>query len=139
MSAEYSHLESVDQPDVHHEETDINIRAVFGFGVALVIATIVIHIAIWGLFTYFERREARLSAPAYPLATTEPRLPPEPRLQSAPREDLRAFREREDAILNGYWWVDKKAGVVRIPIAEAMKLTIQRGLPARPAAGEQPK
>ena len=33
--------------------------------------------------------------------------------------------------LNTYGWVDKNAGVVRIPIGEAMKLTIERGLPAR--------
>ena len=41
---------------------------------------------------------------------------------------------REDAVLNGYGWVNKEAGVVRIPIAEAMRLTVERGLPSRAAA-----
>ena len=64
-------------------------------------------------------------------ADQQTRLPPEPRLQTNPREDLRLLREQEDAILKSYGWVDRPAGVVRIPIEEAMKLTVQRGLPAR--------
>src|SRR5262249_41523945 len=78
-------------------------------------------------------------------ATHERRLPPEPRLQPeppewrTPREDLRDFRRQEDETLNTYGWADKNAGAVRIPISEAMKLTVQRGLPARPAGGERGK
>jgi hypothetical protein len=72
----------------------------------------------------------------YPLAVGEGnRLPPEPRLQTNPREDLRDLRAKEDAILESYGWVDRNAGVVRIPIDEAMKLTVQRGLPSRREAG----
>jgi hypothetical protein len=140
MSADYNHLESIDQPSVHHEESDINIRAVFGFGAALVVAAIVIHVAIWGLFEYFDARETRGSAnTALPMAASEPRLPPEPRLQVTPRQDAEAFRAREDAILNGYAWVNRDTGLVRIPIAEAMRLTVQKGLPVRQVPPEQEK
>jgi len=62
-------------------------------------------------------------------------VPPEPRLQTTPREDLRELRAREEEILGSYGWVDKTTGVVRIPIDEAMKLTLQRGLPARSEKG----
>jgi hypothetical protein len=58
-------------------------------------------------------------------------VPPEPRLQEHPREDLSELRAREDEILSSYGWVDRNAGVVRIPIDAAMKLTLERGLPAR--------
>jgi hypothetical protein len=34
-------------------------------------------------------------------------------------------------VLNSYGWVDKNAGIARIPIREAMKLTVQQGLPTR--------
>jgi hypothetical protein len=54
----------------------------------------------------------------------------------APREDAHRFHAAEDAVLNGYSWVNRDAGVVRIPIGEAMKLTLQKGLPVR-AAPEQ--
>jgi hypothetical protein len=139
MSDTRDHLESIDQPTVHHEETDVNIRAIFGFGAGLLVVTVVISIAVWGLFRYFDYREARESGRPSPLATSEPRLPPEPRLQVSPREEAAEFRAREDAILNGYSWANRDAGTVRIPIADAMKMTLQKGLPVRPPAGEQQK
>ena len=37
-------------------------------------------------------------------------------------------------MLNGYRWVDRNKNIVRIPVADAMKLTLQRGLPARQQA-----
>ena len=60
---------------------------------------------------------------------------PAPRLQLAPEADLAALRAREDEVLNQYGWVDKKAGVVRIPIERAMDLIAQRGLPVNGQPG----
>jgi hypothetical protein len=121
-----------DNPEVHHETSDVNIRGVLAFGAALLVATVIIYVAVWVLFRYFDAREARRVVPQYPLAVSqEPRLPPEPRLQTNPRQDLQDLRAREDDTLNTYGWVDKNAGVVRIKIEDAMKLVVQRGLPAR--------
>ena len=118
--------------DVHHETTDVDIRGIVAFAAALFVAAVVIHFFVWLLFAYFSAREAARVAPEYPLAAgQETRLPPEPRLQTNPRQDLADLRAQEDAVLNSYGWVDKNAGVVRIPISEAMKLVVQRGLPAR--------
>ena len=91
---------------------------------------------IWLLFQYLLGAASRFaSRPTYPLAAgQETRLPPEPRLQTDPRGDLRELRAHEDAVLSTYGWVDKAAGVVRIPIDEAMRITAQRGLPARSAS-----
>ena len=119
-------------PQLHHEESDANIIAVFGFGLGLVVVAGVVLLLIFVLFRYFEVREAARVPPAYPLAVSrESALPPEPRLQINPREDLADLRAKEDALLTSYGWVDKNAGVVRIPIDVAMKLTLERGLPAR--------
>ena len=129
-----------DNPEVLHEASDVNIRAILGFGAGLLVAAVLIHFMVWLLFLYFSGREATRDAAGYPLAAGQAaRVPPEPRLQTTPREDLRALRAREEEILNNYSWVDKTTGVVRIPIEEAMKLTLQRGLPARAASGEAKK
>jgi hypothetical protein len=121
----------------HHETSDVNIRAVLGFGAGLIVVAVLIHLLVWALFGYFNAREARQPQPAYPLAIEqEKRLPPEPRLQTNPREDLRELRAAEDELLATYGWVDRNAGIVRIPIEDAMQLTIQRGLPARQGAGK---
>jgi hypothetical protein len=87
---------------------------------------------VWVLFGFLQSREARRVAPAYPLAVEQQnRLPPQPRLQTDPRQDLLNLRRQEDEILNSCGWVDKNAGIVRIPIEQAMKITLERGLPTR--------
>ena len=123
---------TADNPTVQHETSDINIRGVFAFGIGLLIAALFIHFAVWLLFVFLGSRETRPVVAEYPLAVgQENRVPPEPRLQTNPRDDLRALREHEDELLNGYGWVDQKTGAVRIPVREAMRLTVQRGLPVR--------
>ena len=117
---------------VHHETSDANVKGVFAFGLGLMIAGAIILFLVWLLFGYFASREAGSGAREFPLAAEQQnRLPPEPRLQTNPKQDLIDLRASEDAVLNTYGWVDKAGGVVRIPISEAMRLTVQRGLPSR--------
>ena len=119
-------------PDIQHEASDVNFRGVLGFAVGLVAVAAAIHLMVWVLFQYFAGREAARVTPQYPLAAgLERRVPPEPRLQTNPRGDLAELRAREEEVLYHYGWVDKHAGIVRIPIEEAMKITLQRGLPTR--------
>jgi hypothetical protein len=140
MADTHSAQPSADNPAVHHETSDVNIRGIFGFAVGLVIVALVVHFVVWLMFVYFGAREARSTPRQFPLAAAQgQRVPPEPRLQTNPRQDLIDMRTGEDAILDTYSWVDKNQGVVRIPIEEAMKLTVQRGLPTRPANGEKSK
>ena len=122
-------------PEVSHEHSDVNIRAILGFGAALFAVAVAVHLLIYGLFGYFDSREG-IQAPAeYPLAASQGHHePPEPRLQTDPRQDLADMRAKEDEQLQSYGWVDKNAGIVRIPIDAAMRLTLERGLPARPEA-----
>jgi hypothetical protein len=118
-------------PHVHHEESDADIRGILAFGGALIVAGVVIFFAVWVLFKFFDAREAHRTAPMYPLAAAQDRVPPGPRLQTSPREDMLELRAREEEILTSYGWVDRNTGIVRIPIEDAMKLTVQRGLPTR--------
>jgi hypothetical protein len=120
-----------ESPEAHHETSDVNIRAIFGFGIGLTIASLIIAAGVWGLFQYFNTREARPVFTVYPLAVDQTSVPPEPRLQINPRQDMSDLRAREDQVLTSYGWVDKNAGTVRIPIERAMQLVVERGLPAR--------
>jgi len=121
---------------VHHETSDVNITGIIGFGVGLLAVAVIVHLLIFALFRHFESRESARVPAEYPLARSQgDRVPPEPRLQTDPRQDLSDLRAKEDEWLGSYGWVDRNAGVVRIPIDEAMKLTLERGLPAR----EEPK
>jgi hypothetical protein len=123
---------SPDHVEIHHEESDVNIYAVFAFGAGLLVIGAIVSLLIFVLFRYLDVREAARVPPAYPLAISrETRMPPEPRLQTDPRQDLSDLLAKEDELLTSYGWVDKNAGVVRIPIDQAIKLTLERGLPAR--------
>jgi hypothetical protein len=63
---------------------------------------------------------------------------PTPRLElDDGNQDLTDLHGREDLLLDNYSWVDKPGGAVRIPIARAMELIAQRGLPVAPAEQHQ--
>ena len=117
---------------VHRETSDVAIGGIVGFAVTLVVSLVVVCGLIWVFYSSLRREAARPVPAEFPLASTSMRrLPPEPRLQTEPREDLRNLRESEERALTTYGWVDKNAGIVRIPIDRAMKLTVERGLPSR--------
>jgi protein SCO1/2 len=64
-----------------------------------------------------------------PVGESSEVLPPEPRLQVGPPQDLAILRATERAHLEGYGWIDQEAGVVQIPVERAMELLAERGLP----------
>jgi hypothetical protein len=49
-------------------------------------------------------------------------LPPTPREQAHPITDYQRYRAAEQAKLEAYAWVDRKGGIVQIPIERAMAL-----------------
>ena len=115
-----------DNPEVVHEESDVNVRAILGFGAGLLAVGVAIQLLMALLFGVYTKQAAQAPR-AFPLsAEYQQQPPPEPRLQTHPEEDLRQFRAQEDAILQGYGWIDKSSGVARIPIEEAMKIVVQR-------------
>jgi hypothetical protein len=119
-----------------HEHTDANVWMIVQFALWLIASAVATHLLMWGMFAWFvQDRTAAAPAMEFPLAQEqEPRLPAGPRLQPIPANEIFEFRQRESTELNGYGWVDRNAGVVRIPIAEAMHLMVQRGMPSRQAA-----
>src|SRR5215212_8459868 len=113
------------------EEDNVDIKAIFGFGIGLAVVTIVAHLLMLWMWTAEVAHVDASNPPrVFPLAVADDnRLPPEPRLQTNPKQDLEDFRDSEEVILKGYSWVDRNNKIVRIPVEDAMKLTLQRGLP----------
>jgi hypothetical protein len=60
---------------------------------------------------------------------------PGPKLQSAPQPELAAYQAEKAARLHGRGWVDAGAGIVHIPIEDAMALLAAR---AASSAGGEP-
>ena len=115
-----------------HEHTDANVSMIVQFAIWLTASAVVVHILMWFTFALMVDVSENRGPAEFPLAIEQgPRLPAGPRLQAQPANEIYDFRLRERAVLDGYSWTDKSAGTVRIPIAEAMRLTVERGLPSR--------
>jgi hypothetical protein len=71
---------------------------------------------------------------ARPLARAEHHPIPEPRLQPHPLGDRQRYDEQQRAKLSTYQWVDRRAGIVRIPIGRAVQIIAQQGGAAVPHA-----
>lgn len=127
-------------PGPGHEESDVSIRGIVRFGIGLAVAAVVISVAMWGLFRFLDAREQRKDRVVPPLvAANLARTPPGPRLEPAPLAPRRAMQAQENALLRSYGWVDRGAGVVRIPVERAMELLVERGLPpSKPMAAPTP-
>lgn len=121
-----------DNVEIVHEESDVNVGAILRYGVGLFVVAAVAHLFLWWLLGAYERQNERTQTQVYPMAASQQdRLPPEPRFQQDPQQELQDLRARQKALLEGYGWANKEAGVVRIPIEEAMRLVVERGLPTR--------
>ena len=129
----HDHLDEHNE-DVAHEHSDINIRTVLLAAAALAGVTAIVMVAMWGLFTVFQHQAAANDPQLSPLAVPAGQLPPEPRLQTNEPLGLKTLRDTEATTLDAYGWVDEKSGVAHIPIDEAKKLLLERGLPSRAAA-----
>lgn len=132
-SADDEYLET--PRDSTYEHTDANVWIIVKFLVWLAVSAVVIHVGLGFMYALMVDRWAERGEPAYPLAVAqEERLPPAPRLQQFPRNDLYEFRVSEQALIDGYGWMNRDAGIVHIPIEQAMRLALERGLlTSRPA------
>lgn len=100
---------------------EVNGRAVLLVGAG----TLALVFAAIGLALLFERLTGLAEPSATPPATFAP-----PQLQSDPAGELRAYQAAQQARLSGYGWVDREAGLVRIPVRRAMDMVAARGAEA---------
>lgn len=123
-----------------YERRDIGGGVLVAAVVVLLLAVALVHVLTTVLFVVFTGEQPVILGPT-PAPQVTPPIPPEPRLQVAPADEFRRLQATQEAILGNYGWVDQEAGVVRIPIDQAMDLLLERGLPLQaesPEAKENP-
>ena len=110
-------LSGRDQPDYERSDVSLRLIAAIGAGVALLfVATPLVLRAVY----------------PHPPAIARTTIPPAPRLQRDPAADLAAYRAAQTTRLTETRWVDRDAGLARIPIEDAMRLLADRGRPGWP-------
>ncbi|HYE34581.1 hypothetical protein [Methylocaldum sp.] len=103
-------------------EADISTKALIAALVIFMVVVIVASAGTWLLIKRWAHIEPTPVLPPSPQATAKVGPP----LQIAPALDLRALRAREDRLLQSTEWIDRDAGIARIPIEEAMALLVKR-------------
>ena len=127
-------------PEVRYEKTDAHVRPLYQFlfwiSVITILTAIIAMVILRGLESWRDKASTR---PAMAEAQND-QQPPAPRLQIQEPKDLATFRKEEADILSTYGVVDREKGIYRIPIEEAMRLTLERGLAAEgdPVTADKP-
>ncbi|MBI4528566.1 MAG: hypothetical protein HY695_32630 [Deltaproteobacteria bacterium] len=124
QSSEPNH-DARDHAPPGHELSDLSPRTIVFFAIGLVVM-IGLAVVITGLLMYDRgARYAKRQTPGLPLAWEREAMTG-PRLQVDPQKELRDMRAGEDTALNTYQWVDRDAGIVKIPIERAMEILAEK-------------
>jgi hypothetical protein len=98
-----------------YEIKDASVPALLSFGVGLVLSLVAVQFLIYGFYHIFL---AEAPKPIKVATDSSANL----------YQQLRDLHRKEDATLGSYGWVDRKAGVVRIPIDRAIELVAEKGV-----------
>ena len=146
-----SHIQN---PDVQHEESDVNVRGILIFVAGLFVLMGVTLVLMYFMLNFFEKQEAARETRPGPMALTEEkdRLPPEPRLQAAPgfgaegqnlelqepQAEIKVVRKRWHEALEKGTVDEKTKARTSIPIKDAMKQVLEQNtLKSRSVDGNQ--
>ena len=121
-------------PEIQYEKSYANVRPLYQFLFWISVITILTAVFSMGVLRGLESWRESASTRATMAEEQADQQPPAPRLQLREPRDLAAFRAEEAEILSTYGVIDRDQGIYRIPIEEAMRLTVERGLPV---AGEE--
>ena len=141
---------------LNHETTDISLDGVTRLAIGAIVVLLIISSAMLGTYRLLDRRARAAAAPvsrinadrvpadiaSAPLMDqanameNRGRQPAGPKILTNEPAWQREIKARTHAELTTYGWVDQDAGVVRLPIARAKQLLLERGLPDTTPAAE---
>jgi hypothetical protein len=154
MSAhnEHSHTSPHGSHGNDHEQVESSVlqpKPILMFLMILFIATAFVFVVVGGLEYGFRKLdETNSGQPATQVTTDARKLPPQPLLQGAPGagstattdvptllplDEMAEVKKKLNYEAENYGWVDKQAGVARIPIERAKQIIAEKGLPSLPS------
>lgn len=108
-----------------HEGSDIHVKKIVVVIFAIVGLLIGLTLAIWPIYEDQFLGTKQSSNKDFFV------IPPEPQLQSSPKQELETLESEHLQTLHSYGWVNRERNIVHIPIAEAMKIFIKQNPPHR--------
>ena len=126
--------------DVAFEQRDVEARSIYGYFLALGLATAAALLICVFILRFTLNYAASSQTPPPPSREAHQReLPPEPRLQGVPghttdpQQDMRDKLKADTEANQKFAWIDESSGVAQIPVKDAMKIIAEKGLPGASA------
>jgi hypothetical protein len=113
-----------DQASFDYERSDIDSRGIGWIAMGLGAFVVAVPLLMPLVYPQSMRHVSPVAPPA--LSANAPEL------EVTPREDLQRLDRAEAQGDDGYGWIDRAHGVVRIPVAQAIDRLPQKGLPGWP-------
>ncbi|MCQ4285907.1 hypothetical protein NA647_00455 [Pseudomonas stutzeri] len=114
-----------------HHDANVKVLLVIGFGLLAALAVSLTGVGL--LISYYESTPDALVTPL----EREKVIPPAPRLENNPFLNAQQVMREGEEQLRQYAWVDREAGIARIPLGRARDLLLERGWPAPAEPGDQ--
>ena len=144
-------------PAVDYDRSDLSARGILVFLAGLLIAGIFVEVVLGGMFHFLARSPFFAKGNPNPMVIEQKTPPlkaqgadfensrninpeafPQPRLQTDDARDMTVFLDSERKLLYAEQPFADQGGTVHLPINEAMKLVVDRGLPVKPAGEVAP-
>ena len=165
MATDHAHHHSSHGDDgagpLNHETTDISLEGIGRLTIGFIVIICVVSTVMYATYRMLDRRTmGQVDSPVEFAADSDKAVAKEittPNLMDQPNTVdeigrpaagpkiltneplwLAQFRTQQREALTTYGWVDKEAGVVRVPIERAKQLIVERGLPQAAATGAAP-
>jgi hypothetical protein len=116
-----------------HEWSDVPVRPLLLSLGALAIGCLIVMGVMRAMFKSFDASARARDVPGHVLAE-EHQIPPPPKLEANPTAENQGDAAAERRVLESYGWIDRDAGIVRVPVERALELVLKEGLPARAKA-----
>jgi hypothetical protein len=132
--------------DVTFESKDINTRTILMYLFALAVAVAGTFAITVFIFRFTSKIAEDSDRPLPPIRQgVGATLPPEPMLQGVPghtsdaQEDLREKIAADTKANEQLGWADRSAGIAQIPVEDAMKILVSKGLSPEPSPAAEKK
>jgi|GEM_PF-2355903 hypothetical protein len=124
---------ATDSTQKGYETKDVPFRPWIWFTAAFIVSLIVVYCLCLSFAKWLVGPGTTMGRTAHDREASLDKFP-HPQLQTNPPKDLQNYLQAKNQELTNYGWIDRKNGVVHIPIAQAMDLYLSRGAPVRPPA-----
>lgn len=111
-----------------HERKDADVINLAMIAALLLLVIAICLLVCWGLLHALNRARLVQEPPRTHMLEQEAKFPP-PQLITQPGKERGEVERAAHTRSQSYGWIDREAGVARIPIARAMQLLVARGLP----------